>query len=128
MKDYQYLTITEVSNKMGVTRQALYTAIKRNRLKSSKHESRKRYIHRNDLEDFLKNRYSRNFSTYNGKLLFDPSKGNYSIKQAAGKLNIPIQKVYYMIRSKKLKYVKHGGAYVITQKNLDEYKPKKGAL
>lgn len=117
------VSITEAAKIHNVTRQAIYVAIKANKLKAHK-ETSHWMIDLNDLKEYKKMKYSRTKSTYKGELLFDSSKGHYSVGQVAKMLNVPAQKVYYAARSGYLKSTRKGAAWVILASSLDAYKQK----
>ncbi len=119
----QSVSITEAARINGVTRQAIYVAIKQNKLKAQKNEARWT-IKLEDLEDYRNNRYSRSKSTYEGALLFDNEKGDYSINQAAKLLGVPAQKIYYATRIGILKASRKGSAWVVQIADIKEYREK----
>lgn len=118
-----YVSITEAARYNGVTRQAIYVAIKQNKLKAHKH-SRRWTIRVEDLDHYKTNKYSRTKSVYNGELLFDNSKGYYSVGQVARMLNVPSQKIYYATRSGMLKAFRRGTAWVISANEIKSYQEK----
>src|SRR6516225_1462083 len=85
------VSITEAAKLNKVTRQAIYVAIKLNKLKARK-ETTRWTIHLDDLEAYRKQKYSRTKSVYNGELLFDNDKGYFSVNQVAEMLKVPNQK------------------------------------
>lgn len=113
------VSITEAAKLNRVTRQAIYVAIKLNKLKASK-ETTRWTIHLDDLEAYRKQKYSRSKSTFNGELLFDNNRGYYSINQVAKMLSVPAQKIYYATRVGMLKAHRKGAAWVIY---VDDIKP-----
>lgn len=114
------LSITEAARLNNVTRQAIYVAIKLNKLKAKKETSRWT-ISVDDLEEYRKNKYSRAKSMYKGELLFDNTKGMLSVNQAARALSVPAQKIYYATRIGALKAHRKGAAWVINESDLREY-------
>ena len=120
-QDHQFVSITEAARLNGVTRQAIYVAIKQNKLKASKKTTRWR-IHLRDLEDYRNNKYSRTKSTFDGELLYDNEKGFFSVNQAAKMLGVPAQKIYYATRVGMLKASRRGAAWVIHVDDIKEYK------
>ena len=114
------VSITEAAKLNRVTRQAIYVAIKLNKLKASKHTTRWT-IHLDDLEAYRKQKYSRSKSTFNGELLFDNDKGYHSVGQVARMLHVPAQKIYYATRIGQLKAHRKGAAWVIHSNDLQEY-------
>lgn len=114
------VSITEAAEINGVSRQAIYVAIKLNKLKASKDATRWT-IHLNDLEAYRKQKYSRAKSTYNGELLFDNARGYYSVNQIAKMLSVPAQKIYYATRIGLLQAHRKGAAWVIHQDDAKAY-------
>lgn len=118
--DTKLVSITEAAKLNNVTRQAIYVAIKLNKLKARK-ETTRWTIHLDDLEEYRSQKYSRSKSLFNGELLFDNNKGFYSVNQAARMLSIPAQKIYYATRIGALKAHRKGAAWVIHQEDLKQY-------
>src|SRR5689334_23846217 len=85
------VSITEAAKINKVTRQAIYVAIKLNKLKARK-ETTRWTIHLDDLEAYRDQKYSRTKSVFNGELLFDNNKGYFSVNQVADMLKVPNQK------------------------------------
>lgn len=117
------VSITEAAKLNKVTRQAIYVAIKLNKLKAQK-DSARWTIHLDDLAEYRKQKYSRAKSVYNGELIFDNSRGYFSVNQVAKLLGVPTQKIYYATRSGKVKAERKGAAWVIAHSELEEYKEK----
>ncbi|MCK5641905.1 MAG: helix-turn-helix domain-containing protein [Gammaproteobacteria bacterium] len=115
------VSITEAARINNVTRQAIYVAIKQNKLKATKHTTRWT-IDLEDLEEYRRQKYSRTKSMYDGELLFDNKKGYYSVNQAAKMLGVPAQKIYYATRVGLLKAVRKGAAWVIHIDDIKGYK------
>lgn len=114
------VSITEAARINDVTRQAIYVAIKLNKLKAKK-ETTRWAIHLDDLEEYRNQKYSRSKSVFGGELLFDNKKGFYSVNQVAAMLQVPTQKIYYATRSGLLKAVRKGAAWVMHEKDVKEY-------
>jgi excisionase family DNA binding protein len=117
--DYKVVSITEAAKINNVTRQAIYVAIKQNKLKATK--KTRWEIDLNDLENYQKNKYSRTKSVFQGELLFDNTKGYHSINQVAKMLNVPAQKIYYATRVGLMKAVRKGAAWVIHSDDVRQY-------
>ncbi len=115
-----YVSITEAARLNNVTRQAIYVAIKQQKLRATKDDTRWT-IHLNDLDEYRTNKYSRTKSRFNGELLFDANKGYHSVNQAARMLNVPAQKIYYATRVGLLKASRRGAAWVIHIDDLKGY-------
>ena len=114
------VSITEAAKLSKVTRQAIYVAIKLNKLKAKK-ETTRWTIHLDDLDTYRKQKYSRLKSMFNGELLFDNNKGYSSVNQVASMLKVPNQKIYYATRVGILKAHRKGAAWVIYQDDVKEY-------
>ena len=119
--DLKVVSITEAARINNVTRQAIYVAIKQNKLKAKK-ETTRWVIHVDDLERYRVQKYSRSKSTFDGELLFDNSKGYYSINQTAKILGVPAQKIYYATRIGVLKAHRKGAAWVVHVEDIKAYK------
>lgn len=119
----QAVTITEAARINGVTRQAIYVAIKQDKLKAQK-DSTRWTISLRDLEEYRRNKYSRTKSTFAGELIFDNNRGYYSVNQVAKVLGVPAQKIYYATRVNMLKAVRKGAAWVIHTDDINEYREK----
>jgi hypothetical protein len=119
--DPKVVSITEAARINNVTRQAIYVAIKQNKLKAKK-ETTRWVIHLEDLENYRNQKYSRTKSTFEGELLFDNNKGFYSVNQTAKILGVPAQKIYYATRIGVLKAQRRGAAWVIHVEDIKAYK------
>lgn len=115
------LSITEAAQLKQVTRQAIYVAIKQNKLKAQKEDMHWK-IRLEDLIEYQKGLYSREKSKFEGELIFDPKKGYYSVNQTAKMLNVPVQKIYYAARVGQLKALRKGAAWVIHKEDIQAYK------
>lgn len=115
------VSITEAAKINNVTRQAIYVAIKQNKLKATKHTTRWT-IDLEDLEEYRRQKYSRTKSMYDGELLFDNKKGFFSINQVARMLGVPAQKIYYATRVGLLKASRKGAAWVVHTDDVKGYK------
>ena len=115
------VSITEAAKINNVTRQAIYVAIKQNKLKATKHTTRWT-IDLEDLEQYRRQKYSRTKSMFAGELLFDNKKGFYSINQVAKMLGVPAQKIYYATRVGLLRASRKGAAWVVHTDDLKSYK------
>jgi len=122
-EDKKLVSITEAAKLNKVTRQAIYVAIKLNKLKAYKKRSRWA-IHLDDLAEYRKHKYSRARSLHNGELVFNNDQGYYSVNHVARMLNVPPQKIYYATRSAKLKAHRKGAAWVIHTDDINEYRQK----
>lgn len=119
--DPKVVSITEAARINGVTRQAIYVAIKQKKLKAKK-ETTRWTIHLDDLEEYRNQKYSRAKSMFEGELLYDNNMGYYSVNQVAKMLGVPAQKIYYATRIGLLKATRKGAAWVIHMDDLKAYK------
>jgi len=119
--DHKVVSISEAAKINNVTRQAIYVAIKQKKLRARK-ETTRWTIDLKDLEEYRRQKYSRAKSMYNGELLFDNSKGFYSVNQVAKMLNVPAQKIYYATRVGHLKASRRGAAWVIHISDVENYR------
>ena len=115
-----FVSITDAAKLNGVTRQAIYVAIKQKKLKAYK-DSTRWTIDLADLEAYREQKYSRSKSIFDGELIFDNKKGFFSVNQVAKILGVPAQKIYYATRSGLLKAVRKGAAWVVHSNDVTEY-------
>lgn len=120
-EEKKVVSITEAAKLNNVTRQAIYVAIKLNKLKAKK-ETTRWTIDLSDLEEYKKQKYSRSKSVFQGELLFDNVKGYFSINQVAKMLSVPAQKIYYATRIGLLKAHRRGAAWVVHELDVKNYK------
>jgi excisionase family DNA binding protein len=120
-EEKKVVSITEAAKINNVTRQAIYVAIKLQKLKARKENSRWT-IDLKDLEEYRRNKYSREKSLFDGELIFDRNKGYYSVKQVADLLRVPAQKIYYATRVGLLPAHRKGAAWVIHIEDIERYK------
>ena len=120
-QEKKYVSITEAAEINNVTRQAIYVAIKLNKLKAKKETSRWT-IELEDLATYRTQKYSRTKSVFNGELLFDNQKGYFSVKQVAEMLGVPVQKVYYATRIGRMPAHRRGSAWVIHIDHVNNYR------
>ena len=122
-EEKKVVSITEAAKLNKVTRQAIYVAIKLNKLKATK-ETTRWTISLEDLEAYRRQKYSRTKSVFDGELLFDNEKGFFSVNQVARILSVPAQKIYYATRIGLLKAQRKGAAWVIHSDDIKEYQDK----
>src|ERR1700733_15280082 len=114
------VSITEAAKINKVTRQAIYVAIKQNKLRATK--KTRWEIDMQDLEEYRKNKYSRTKSIFGGELLFDNERGYFSVNQVAKMLEVPAQKIYYATRTGMIKGARKGAAWVIHSEEVKRYR------
>lgn len=122
--DLETKTITEAAEHSHVTRQAIYVAIKKGKMKANK-KGTKWFILTKDLEEYRLNKYSRHNRKVDGELVFDIDKGHYSILQVSKIMShelrrpYPMQRIYYLVHQGKLRAFKKGCAWVIMQEQVE---------
>lgn len=117
----RYLSTDEAAIKSGVTRQAVYLAIKKKKLKADKIGSWYYQIKESDLKEYRINKFNRDNSTFEGKPLYDVSKGEYSLKKAAEYLGMDYTHLYCHMRAGRIPTQRRGSAWIFQQKDLDEW-------
>jgi len=116
----RYLTTDEAAILSGVTRQAVYLAIKKNRLKAERIGPWYYQIKKSDLDEYRENRFCRDKSTFEGEPLYDAAKGEYSLKNAAAYLGMDYMNLYYHMRAGRVSTHRKGAAWIFHRKDLDE--------
>lgn len=120
LKTERLLTVSQAAKNHGVTRQAIFFAIKMKRLNASK-ENDTWLICESALKEYFDNKYCRSKSRKQGELIFDKNKGFYSITEAADFLGKNTNHIYYLVRMGKLKSHRQGTAIVIQDVELYKY-------
>lgn len=109
-----------ISEEFGITTQCLCVAIKKKRLKVFK-----QYgiflTTRANYRRYLKDLYTRNYSTHNGEKVYDNDFGRYSLRQAANLLRIDYGKLYYARQLGDLKTYKLGNFIVVDRDELQRF-------
>lgn len=106
------ITAREAAEITGTTVAAIYFSIKKGKLKATKND--KGYlINYEDFKMFLKRRYNRAYSLYEGKPRYDKTKGEYSVTEASEYLKVPAHWLYFLIRGGKMSYSKKGCSYIL---------------
>lgn len=108
------IDITKASKRLGVTRQAVYLAIKNKKLKSRKVEH-KHYVSIKDLKEFSSQKYVRRSEAHNGIM---------NINESAKYLGVKEQKIYYWCRHGVIDTVKlpNSKTIYIEEKELKKFK------
>lgn len=117
-----FYSLSEAAVYANVTRQAIYIAIKKNRITANK-ISGKWHISREDLDRYRASKYNGDNRKVLGYRIFDLEKGHYSV-HIVGKLiseqlgrHFPIQRIYYLLRTGQVKGFKKGAAWVVTKED-----------
>lgn len=121
-KEKIMLNIGEAAKFLAVSKGAIRQAMKHNRLHPVKPNGRNWAFSIDQLNEYKNNRYSRKVSKFNGSLLFDKSKGEYSVVEASNLLGCDVQHLYYACRERKIRTEKRGYAWVIHIDDVNEYR------
>lgn len=116
----KFVTVDEASNYYRLRPRSIKIAIKKNRIKAQKFNG-KWTIHINDLKQYKKNRYSKEFSTFNGKPLIDKEKGELTVTKCAELTGFKKQQIYHALRKNYLNSTRKGSAWIITLDDLKYY-------
>lgn len=117
-----YMTVKEVAIMLGLTVQAIYQAIGKKNLKCKKIEGIK-YTTQEWLEEYRKFLHSKQkHSRYNGKHVFDESRGFYSVQMVADMLGIRKHFVYDMISEGKIQCLRRGNYKIVLKEEFEKVK------
>lgn len=117
------LSITQAAKHQNVTRQAIYEAIRKKRLIAKKDEyDWKWQINIKDLEEYNNHKFDRKKSTFEGRPLYDSSKGEYSVKEIAKYLETTPSEIYYAVRRGYLKAFQKSAAWIIKMEDVEAYR------
>lgn len=111
-KNDELFTISETSKMCNVSRQAVYIAIKKKRLKAQL-ISRVWIIAKEDIEIYRASRYNRENSKINGEPVFDIVNGYLSVNHISKLFGLSTQHIYYLLRTGQLHAAKKGSAWVV---------------
>lgn len=116
-----FWTISEIARKYSLSRQAVYVAIKSEKLPANKEDAKHWKVKEGDVKEWRGNRYKRKNSKRNGEFLF--GNGWLSVNDAAKFLKVKSQKLYYLMRSGKhgFKFDRIGGSYRIRDTDLKDF-------
>jgi excisionase family DNA binding protein len=114
-----YLSIKDAAELMGVTKQALYVALAKKRLKAQK-IGRDYRIYEKDLKEYERSRYRRNYA---GR-----KDDEISIPEAAKLLNVKPQFLYHATRTGKIKFRKSGYHWLLDLESLITHLGKKAGI
>lgn len=114
----ELMTLGQAAKYGHVSRQAYYVALKKGRLKATQ-INRKWYIKKEDLDEYRGNKYNPDLRKQDGELVFDMEKGHFSVPQVCKILSYflnrpyPLNYLYYLVRSGKVKAFRKGYAWII---------------
>lgn len=115
-------TVIEAAKYAHVTRQAIYVAFYKGKLKASKYKNTLR-IKKSDLDEYRLNKYNKQIIKHEGYSVYDFEKGHFSVQHVAQVLSEMLrrfynpQKIYYMLRTGQLRGFKKGYSWVISRED-----------
>lgn len=133
-KHVEIFTLRKAAKMCNVTKQALYVAFRKHKLKVIM-KNKRIFVTQKDLDDYRINKYNSDFRKRDGELVFDLSKGHFSIHQALKGLgeevpthSITKQRLYYLLRTGQVAGFRKGKAWIIMKDALNELLEKEKAL
>ena len=105
-------TLTQLANEHCMTRTAIYQAIYKGRLNAQK-KNRKWLITPEDFDAYRATKYSREFSKFNGKPLYQSEHQELSVRQAAKYFGKKDADIYYLVRKGRIPHEKRGAAFIL---------------
>ena len=122
MELFETVTVLEAAKMLGVSNQAIYIAVYKGLLFTQRSpKNRKIMIKIADLEAYKKSRWLQDNLKRDGELVFDQSKGIYSVTKTADLLGIPESRIYREVNSGVLKAHKKGKFWVIHIDDIRNY-------
>lgn len=112
------ITMTQIAAYGNVTRQAVYTAIRKKKLKAAKKKGIW-WITKADFDEYRAGKYLREDVKWNGERIHDLEQGHLSVAHvckiisAMIKMKYPRQRLYYLIRRGDVRAARKGGTWVI---------------
>lgn len=118
-----YFTVPQAAKSQNVTRQALYLAIRENKLKTFKdHKNDRLLVLQSDLKRYVDNKYSRKERAFfEGKPLYDEKAGELTMQMAADRIGVDRQTLYHACRKGMLKYIRRSTAMIVREEDLNSY-------
>ncbi len=117
----EFYSIKELSEFLGVSRQAIHVAIRKKKLYATK-KGKAWTISCVDADFYRHNRFNHELRRMkNGHMLFDQSKNFYSIRQAAKFTGIPIGAIYYGLSKELYPYRRYGSTYILHIESKKEF-------
>jgi len=107
------MNVIAASRYLGVSRQAVYIAISKNKINANKING-KYAISERMLDEYRKNKYNRRIS-------LKMKDNEFTVNDITKKTRIGKGTLYYMIRSGVIKSHRKGCAYIIKEKDFDEF-------
>lgn len=106
------ITISEGADLYNLSRQAIFIAITKGKLKAQKIRGKWRFYQKDWLE-YRRQRYDRRFLYRNGRKVYDPENGIISPSMASKIFGVPIQRLYYLIRNHEIPCARSGPSYIL---------------
>ena len=106
----ELLSVNDAAKQKSVTPQAIYAAIKKQQLPYISFKGRI-YLQKEAFDRLYIGKYSRSKLVINGERVFDGSR--FSVKDAAKKLQMSVQQVYYAIKKSIISAEKKGNTWVV---------------
>jgi excisionase family DNA binding protein len=107
------LNIIGAANYLGISRQAIYIAISKNKIRANRVNG-KYMISERMLDEYDQNKYIR-------RITLNLKDNEFTPQEVAKKLNITKSEMYYMLRNRVIKSYRINCAYVVKQCHIDEY-------
>jgi excisionase family DNA binding protein len=105
----ELMTITEAADYIGITRQAVHAAIKKNRLNANKTKHSFWTVTKEDIKNYYNDLYIRPNRCQNEEV---------SVKEAAKLMGVPLQRAYYLIKLGLIKAEKRKGEIFVQRNSL----------
>lgn len=116
----EYMKIEAAAEYAGTTIQNLYKAIRNGSLRC-RWFNRKKFTTKEWIDEYMKIKGCRQENLrINGKLCYDPLKGEMSVKMVADYLNTSPNAIYALLRDGYLKSYQKGNYHIIKRQDVDE--------
>lgn len=125
-KNGRTMTVREASERMRVSRFALYIAIKKRGLLAKK-IGKEWVLKEEDIDQYMINKYNPDKRKVDGKPIFDIDEGYYSIQQASKIISeyldkpFHFQRLYYLIRKGDIQAYRKGYSWVVHKDDLFKF-------
>lgn len=124
MKEYR---ISEIAQKLNLTYQALYVAMRAKKLigfKKSHEGARKKWtITEEAVKKWIEQKYKRTKGQKpDGTPIYNGAQNQFSITEASQKFEVPEGRLYYLIRRRKLPFTRYRHAYVLTIDDASKFR------
>lgn len=118
-REKDWVSVERTATILRSTQQNVYELIKRGRLSCRKKDGTLTQVYLPSIDNYLQNKFSREYAKVNGELVYDLDKGRLSVLMVAKMLKITPQRVYYLIRHGVIKAEKRGWYTVVHQEDLE---------